>query len=186
MFFLSCNYSVSIYFFTLFVCNSPLKFVKFEISLIFKKMSPWIIYIYLTFIQRELKVSIYGNHRNFKLIHFLSYGKSFLKQCFEICLFQVWSWHLPISVYKVCSLLNFTVLLFYSFSIPYWKLAQELAPLTSCLPCTCSKHWTIWPNNEKRRKGKQRFLKGAASWVKRQEVGVLKMGTGTPLETITP
>ena len=30
---------------------------------------------------------------------------------FDICLFQVSSWHLPISKYKVYSLLNFTVLL---------------------------------------------------------------------------
>ena len=39
---------------------------------------------------------------------------------------------------------------------------------------------------QKRGKGKQIFLKGTASWVKRQEVGALKRGTETPLETMTP
>ena len=39
---------------------------------------------------------------------------------------------------------------------------------------------------QKRGKEKQRFLKGTVSRVKRQEVGALKRGTGTPLETMTP
>ena len=37
--------------------------------------------------------------------HLMVIKKSFLKQRFDICLFQVSSWHLPISKYKVCSLL---------------------------------------------------------------------------------
>ena len=47
MFFSSCNYSVSIYFFTLFVCNSPLKICKNWNITDFKKMSHWMIYIYI-------------------------------------------------------------------------------------------------------------------------------------------
>ena len=40
-------------------------------------------------------------------------------------------------------------LLSYSFSIPYRKLARVgFEPMTSCLPCTPSNHWTIWPNDE--------------------------------------
>ena len=38
-----------------------------------------------------------------------------------------------------------------------------------------------------RKEGREtKILKRAASWVKRLEVGVLKGGTGTPLETMTP
>ena len=59
MFFLSCNYSVSIYFFTLFVFNSPLKICKIRNIIVDKKISPWIVYIYLAFIKKVLKVSIY-------------------------------------------------------------------------------------------------------------------------------
>ena len=47
MFFLSCNYSVSICFFKLFVCNSPLKIRKIRNITDFKKISPWILYIHI-------------------------------------------------------------------------------------------------------------------------------------------
>ena len=60
-------------------------------------------------------ISIYGNHINFKPIHFSSYfilWKSFLKQRLDICYFQVSSWHLPISIYKV----GLLAVKFYSFA----------------------------------------------------------------------
>ena len=45
---------------------------------------------------------------------------------------------------------------------------------------------TVKGGGTEKREGKQRFLKGVASWVKRLELGALKGGTGTPLETMTP
>ena len=44
---------------------------------------------------------------------------------------------------------------------------------------------TLKRGGAEKREGKQRFLKGATSWVKRLEVGALKGETGTPLETMT-
>ena len=48
-----------VYTFLHFLFVTFLWFVRFEISLILKKMSPWIFCIYLTFIKKVLKVSIY-------------------------------------------------------------------------------------------------------------------------------
>ena len=45
-----------------------------------------------------------------------------MKERFNICLFQLSSWHLPISIYNVCSLLNFTVL--FLKSISYYEQAR--------------------------------------------------------------
>ena len=45
---------------------------------------------------------------------------------------------------------------------------------------------TLKGGGTEKREGKQRFLNEEASWVKRLEVGALKEGTGTPLETMTP
>ena len=56
-------------------------------------------------------IYIHDNHRNFRPIHFSTYGnlKVILETAFRHLSFQVSSGHLPISKYKVCWPYSFTL-----------------------------------------------------------------------------
>ena len=55
-------------------------------------------YIYIYIYIYIYGLHIHGNHINFRSIYFSSYDnlKVTLKQRFDVCLFQVSSWHLPL------------------------------------------------------------------------------------------
>ena len=62
MFFLPCNYSASIYFFTLLICNSPLKIRKIRnVTDLIKNVSlnPWITYIYIYIYIYDIYIDVY-------------------------------------------------------------------------------------------------------------------------------